>query len=110
MENWCYDKPTLALFARHYETGQPLPEDLFKKLLAAKNFQSGLQMIRQLFFGKLDMELHSSFDPYDDSSSVFAVQHALATRYTVIPPLPEDRFLCSFSHIFAGGYAAGLVQ
>lgn len=108
MENWCYDKSSLYEFARHYETGEPLPEELFNKIKAAKNFQAGMMMIRQLFFGAMDMQLHSEqFDPYDDKQSIFTVQHELAKKYTVIPPLPEDRFLCSFGHIFAGGYSAG---
>lgn len=107
MENWCYDKPTLYAFARHFETGEPLPDALFEKVKAAKNFQAGLQMLRQLFFGATDMYLHSAaFDPRGEKTP-FDVQRELAQQYTVIPPLPEDRFLCSFSHIFAGGYSAG---
>ena len=107
MENWCYDQPTLYSFAKHYETGEPLPKELFSKVQEAKNYQAGLQMIRQLFFGAMDMHLHSDkFDP-NGSVSVFDLQHELARKYTVIPPLAEDRFLCSFGHIFGGGYAAG---
>jgi oligopeptidase A len=107
MENWCFDKKTLYSFAKHYETGEPLPEELFNKIKAAKNFNAGLQMMRQLFFGATDMYLHSqAYDPYGKLSP-FDVQKQLASLYTVIPPLPEDRFLCSFSHIFAGGYSAG---
>jgi oligopeptidase A len=65
MENWCYDKKTLYGFAKHYETGEPLPLELFEKVKAAKMFQSGLQMMRQLFFGSIDMELYSeNYDPY----------------------------------------------
>jgi oligopeptidase A len=107
MENWCYDEKTLYGFAKHYATGEPLPKELFHKIKAAKNFQAGLMMIRQLFFGAMDMELHSSFDPTQSEKTIFDVQHELAKLYTVLPPLPEDRFLCSFSHIFAGGYSAG---
>lgn len=107
MENWCYDRPTLFSFAKHYETGAPLPEALFSKVKAAKNFQAGLQMIRQLYFGAMDMHLHSTkYDP-TGSKTIFEVQHELASQYTVIPPLAQDRFLCSFGHIFAGGYSAG---
>jgi oligopeptidase A len=107
MENWCYDKKTLYGFANHYETGEPLPLELFEKVKAAKNFQAGLQLLRQLFFGALDMELHSSnFDP-SGPKTVFDLQHEMAKKYTVIPPLDVDRFLCSFGHIFAGGYSAG---
>ena len=63
-------------------------------------------MVRQLFFGALDMALHDSYQP-GGGSSPFELQHQMAKRFTVIPPLPEDRFLCGFSHIFAGGYSAG---
>jgi len=110
MENWCYDKKTLYGFAKHYSTGEPLPEELFEKLKAAKNFQAGMAMIRQLFFGAMDMAFHTaaSFgDGSDGKQTVFELQHELARTFTVIPPLDEDRFLCSFSHIFAGGYSAG---
>jgi oligopeptidase A len=107
MENWCYDKPTLYSFAKHYETGEPLPEVLFEKVKAAKNFQAGLQTIRQLFFGSMDMHLHSqAYDP-NGNKTIFDVQNELAAKFTVMPPLPEDRFLCAFGHIFAGGYSAG---
>eukprot|EP00596_Hydrurales_sp_CCMP1899_P005259 CAMPEP_0119039880 /NCGR_PEP_ID=MMETSP1177-20130426/9621_1 /TAXON_ID=2985 /ORGANISM="Ochromonas sp, Strain CCMP1899" /LENGTH=694 /DNA_ID=CAMNT_0007004339 /DNA_START=199 /DNA_END=2283 /DNA_ORIENTATION=- len=107
MENWCYDKPTLYGFAKHYETGEPLPLELFEKMKAAKNFQAGLGLMRQLFFGAMDIELHSkNFDP-NGEKTIFQVQHEMAEKYTVIPPLAEDRFLCSFGHIFAGGYSAG---
>lgn len=107
MENWCYDKPTLYAFAKHYHTGEPLPDELFTKIKASKNFQAGMGMLRQLFFGAMDMKLHSEqFDPFSDASP-FDIQQDLAKMYTVIPPLPDDRFLCSFGHIFAGGYSAG---
>ena len=107
MENWCYDEKTLYSFAKHYESGAPLPRELFDKLKAAKNFQAGMMMLRQLFFGATDMALHSSrYDPFGEET-VFDVQRELAKKYAVLPPLPEDRFLCSFSHIFAGGYSAG---
>ena len=64
-------------------------------------------MSRQLYFGALDMELHHRYDPIDASQTPFDVQKRIAADYTVLPPLPEDRFLCSFGHIFAGGYSAG---
>ena len=102
MENWCYDPKTLYSFARHYETGESLPEALFQKVKAAKNYQAGMQMMRQLYFGSMDLTLHSEkYDP-SGTESIFDVQHRLAEKYTVLPPLPEDRFLCSFGHIFAG--------
>jgi len=109
MENWCYDPATVydAGMAKHYETGEPLPRELFDKLCEQKTYQMGMGMSRQLYFGALDMALHDSYDPADKSTSIFDVQREIAGRMTVLPPLPEDRFLCSFGHIFAGGYSAG---
>eukprot|EP00595_Chromulina_sp_UTEXLB2642_P002449 CAMPEP_0196763252 /NCGR_PEP_ID=MMETSP1095-20130614/3682_1 /TAXON_ID=96789 ORGANISM="Chromulina nebulosa, Strain UTEXLB2642" /NCGR_SAMPLE_ID=MMETSP1095 /ASSEMBLY_ACC=CAM_ASM_000446 /LENGTH=396 /DNA_ID=CAMNT_0042116015 /DNA_START=1026 /DNA_END=2212 /DNA_ORIENTATION=+ len=107
MENWCFDKKTLYSFAKHYQTNEPLPQELFEKIKNAKNFQAGLGMMRQLFFGAMDIELYSEqYDAFSDKTP-FELQQELAKKYTVIPPLPEDRFLCSFGHIFAGGYSAG---
>lgn len=106
MENFCYDRKTLYGFAKHYETGEPLPEALFQKIKDAKNFQAGLALIRQLFFGAMDMTLYSNYDP-SGPVSPFEIQQELARKFTVIPPLKDDRFLCSFGHIFAGGYSAG---
>ena len=106
MENWCYHKPTLMGMAAHVETGDPLPEDLFEKIVAARTFRSGSNMVRQLEFGMTDMELHHHHDP-DGSESAFDVRSRIAERTSVIPILPEDRFLCGCGHIFSGGYAAG---
>eukprot|EP01035_Chromulina_nebulosa_P019895 gene19895-25850_t len=107
MENWCFDKKTLYSFAKHYQTNEPLPLELFEKIKNAKNFQAGIAMMRQLFFGAMDIELYSEkYDAFSNKTP-FELQQELAKKYTVIPPLPEDRFLCSFGHIFAGGYSAG---
>jgi len=112
MENFCYDKKTVYGFAKHYQTGEPLPQDMFEKLKEQKNYGAGMMACRQLYFGMMDMELHSNFDTIKavngSGESVFDVQRRMAA--TFIPyslPLPEDRFLCTFSHIFAGGYSAG---
>jgi len=109
MENWCYDEKTVyeAGMAQHYETGEPLPRELFQKLNEQKTYNAGMMMLRQLFFGALDIELHHRYDPATDSRTPFEIQQAIAKDFTVIPPLEEDRFLCSFGHIFAGGYSAG---
>jgi len=109
MENWCYDEATVygAGLAKHYKTGEPLPRELFSKLCEQKTFQAGMVMSRQLYFGALDMELHHRYDPADSAQTPFDVQRRIAAKMTVLPPLEEDRFLCSFGHIFAGGYAAG---
>ena len=106
MENWCYDRSTLFKMARHYETGAPLPEDDYQKLLATRNFMTGNAILRQVNFGWLDIELHSRYQP-DGEESIWDVRDRLAKKTTVLPPLAEDSFLCSFGHIFAGGYAAG---
>lgn len=106
MENWCYHRDTLLGMSGHVDTGAPLPEDLYQKLLAARNYRSGSLMLRQLYFGFMDMALHTRYDPAGDET-VFDVQHRIAEKTTPLMPLPEDRFLCSFGHIFAGGYAAG---
>ena len=92
--------------AVHYETGERLPEHLFDKLRASRTYRAGSQMLRQLFFGFIDLALHTKFDPRGIESP-FDLEKRLAERNTVMAPLPEDRFLCSFGHIFAGGYAAG---
>jgi oligopeptidase A len=105
MENWCYHRPTLLSFARHHQTGAPLPAELFEKIAAARTFRAGSQFLRQLHFATLDLALHAGFDP--DRDDLGALRARVSAENTVLPPLPEDRFLCSFSHIFAGGYAAG---
>jgi oligopeptidase A len=106
MENWCYHKPTLIGMTRHFETGERLPDALFEKIHAARTFRAGSMFIRQLEFGMTDMMLHTEFDP-DGNATVFDVHHQIARDLNPLPPLSESRFLCSFSHIFAGGYAAG---
>ncbi len=106
MENWCYHRATLLGMAKHYETGEPLPEHYYQKLLAAKNYRSGSAMLRQLHFSFLDMELHHRYQPGGEETPA-QVRDRIAKTTTVMPPLPEDSFLCSFGHIFAGGYAAG---
>ncbi len=106
MENWCYDRPTLMGMAKHYKTGETLPEHYFQKLLAAKNYMSGSAMLRQLHFSFVDIELHHRYRP-DGKESPKDVRLRIAKTTTVLPPLPEDSFLCAFGHIFAGGYAAG---
>ena len=103
--------------ARHYETGEPLPQEIFDKLCAARHHHGGMQMLRQLYFGQLDMDLHSqpwkgnktpsaASSSSSTSESALDIQRSVAERFTVVPPLDDDRFLCAFSHIFAG-YAAG---
>ena len=106
MENWTYHEETVMSFAGHFETGEPLPKELFERLVAAKNYRSGSGVLRQLYFGNLDMELHHHYDPAGDES-VTEVKDRVVAVSTVVQPIPEDHFECSFSHIFAGGYSAG---
>lgn len=106
MENWCYHRPTLLGMTSHYETGAPLPDDLFEKLCRARTFRAGSDFLRQLTFGMTDMTLYSDYDP-DGDQSIFDVQRKVMEQTSVLPMFEDDRFLCSFQHIFAGGYAAG---
>jgi oligopeptidase A len=106
MENWCYHRPVVMGMTSHVETGEPLPDELFEKLKAARTFRAGSNFLRQITFGLTDMLLHTRFDP-DGTESIFDVQRRVMESTSVLPMFEEDRFLCSFSHIFAGGYAAG---
>ena len=106
MENWCYHKPTLTGMTKHVETGEALPDKLFAKICAARTFRAGSTFMRQLEFGMTDMMLHTAFDPGGETT-VFDVHQQIARDLNPLPPLPESRFLCAFTHIFAGGYAAG---
>lgn len=106
MENWCYHRPTLLSLGKHYETGEPLPEHYYQKLLAARTYMSGSVMLRQIHFSWVDLELHHRYQPGGNETPQ-DLRRRLAEKTTVLPPLPEDSFLCAFGHIFAGGYAAG---
>jgi oligopeptidase A len=106
MENWCYHQETLLGLSGHVQTGEPLPVSLFEKIRASRTFRAGSDMLRQLYLALLDLELHHRYDP-SGSETPFDVQHRVAEKTTVLRPLAEDRFLCGFGHIFAGGYAAG---
>jgi oligopeptidase A len=104
MENWCWEPEGLALIAGHHETGEPLPQELLDKMLAAKNFQSGLMMVRQLEFSLFDFELHAS---HGDGRGVLDVLEGIRSEVSVLRPPAYNRFPNSFAHIFSGGYAAG---
>ncbi len=106
MENWCYDKATLLGLARHWQSGEPLPEGEYDKLLAARTFMAGAATLRQVHFSLTDLRLHSSWTP-DCGQSPEQVRRQIAITTTVLEPIEEDALLCSFGHIFAGGYAAG---
>jgi oligopeptidase A len=104
MENWCWEPQGLALISGHYESGEPLPKDLLDKMLAAKNFHSGLMMVRQIEFSLFDFELHAT---HGDGRSVLDVLAGIRKEVSVMQPPAYNRFPNSFAHIFAGGYAAG---
>ena len=106
MENWCYHEPTLLGMTSHVDSGEPLPKELFDKVVAARTFHSGLQNLRQMHFSLLDLELHHRFDPSGDET-LQDVQKRLAKRTAIGNTWDGDRLLCAFSHIFAGGYSAG---
>jgi oligopeptidase A len=106
MENWCYHKPTLMGMTSHFETGEPLPDELFEKISAARTFRAGSLMMRQLELGISDMELHSSHDPNGERTA-FDVHRDVVLKTSVLPPFEGDRLLCAFAHIFGGPYAAG---
>lgn len=106
MENWCWEREALDLFSGHYQSGEPINDELFEKMQAAKNFQSGLQMMRQLEFSLFDFRLHMQEGPVscDDIQSLL---DQIRQEVSVIPTPEFNRFQHSFAHIFAGGYSAG---
>jgi oligopeptidase A len=106
MENWAWEREALDLISGHYETGEILPQDLFDKMIAARNFQSAMVMVRQIEFSLFDFRLHLEFDPTQDKQ-VEKILAEVRDQVAVVKPPEFNRFAHSFSHIFAGGYAAG---
>ncbi|MGS0681687.1 oligopeptidase A [Shewanella sp. 125m-7] len=106
MENWCYEEEALAEISGHYETGEPLPKAMLDKMLAAKNFQSGMMMLRQLEFSLFDFKMHLEFDPAK-GAEIQQKLDEVREQVAVIKAAEFNRFQHSFAHIFAGGYAAG---
>ncbi|MEN9770221.1 MAG: hypothetical protein RLZZ180_1851, partial [Pseudomonadota bacterium] len=104
MENFCWEWDVLRHMTAHVDRGEPLPRELFDKMLAARNFQSGLQTLRQVEFALFDMLLHSQHDPQDD---IMALLQQVRAEVAVLTPPAYSRTPHTFSHIFAGGYAAG---
>lgn len=104
LENWCWTPEGLAEISGHYETGAPLPGHMLEKMLAAKNFQKGMFLVRQLEFGLFDFRIHHE---YSDSLDVQQVLNEVREEVAVVQPPASNRFQHGFSHIFAGGYAAG---
>lgn len=106
MENFCWEQDVLSGMTRHVESGQPLPDELFRKMHAARNFQCGLQTVRQIEFALFDMRLHSDFDP-EGTQTPLALLDEVRREVAVLMPPAYNRFPNGFSHIFGGGYAAG---
>ena len=106
MENFCWEWDVLKHMTAHVDTGEPLPRALFDKMLAAKNFQSGLQTLRQIEFASFDMHLHDDFDPNGNRTAQDLIDDIRRQVAVIVPP-DYNRFPNNFSHIFAGGYAAG---
>ncbi|MCQ3829919.1 M3 family metallopeptidase [Microbulbifer elongatus] len=106
LENWCWEPEALAMISGHFETGEPLPQALLDKMLAAKNFQSAMFTVRQLEFALFDFLLHSRPEGAN-ADEIQRLINEVRARVSVVPVSPDNRFQNSFSHIFAGGYAAG---
>jgi oligopeptidase A len=106
MENWTWERPALDLFARHWETGEPIPQALYDKMQAARTFMAAHFQMRQLSFGSVDLELHVAFDPASGEDPVERARRVLG-RFQHRPEFADDDFIASFAHIFSGGYSAG---
>ncbi len=104
LENWCWTEDGIALISGHYESGEPLPKEKLEKMLAAKNFQGAMQMVRQIEFSLFDMRIHAEYQP---GMNIYQVLKEVREQVAVIQPPAFNRFPNSFGHIFAGGYAAG---
>ncbi|PTB88669.1 oligopeptidase A [Pseudidiomarina aestuarii] len=107
LENWCWEPEALQTISGHYETGEPLPQDLLNNMLAARNFQSAMQMVRQLEFSLFDLRIHRDFDPSQGGDQIQAILDRTRREVAVRQPPEYNRFQHGFGHIFAGGYAAG---
>jgi oligopeptidase A len=106
MENWCWQREAMALISGHHQTGERLPPDMFERMLAARNFQSGMKMLRQLEFALFDFRLHLEYEP-ERGGRIYELLDEVRRQVAVVHPPSFNRFPHSFSHIFAGGYAAG---
>jgi oligopeptidase A len=106
MEHWCWEKETMPLISAHYETGAPLPDALYTKLRAAKNFQSGMHMLRQLEFSLFDFRIHLEYDPAK-KGRIQTILNEIRKEVAVVKYPAFNRFQNTFSHIFAGSYCAG---
>jgi oligopeptidase A len=106
MENWCWERESLDLIAGHVDTGEPLPDELYRRMRAAKNFQSAMQMVRQLEFALFDFRIHMEYAPVR-GGRVYEILDEVRDQVAVMKPPVFHRFAHGFSHIFSGGYGAG---
>jgi len=106
MENWCWEKEALTLMSGHYQTDEKLPDALFDKMIAAKNFQAGMDMVRQLELSLFDFRIHRNYDP-EKGGRIYETLEQVREQVAVVRPPKFNRLAHSFGHIFAGGYAAG---
>ena len=106
MENWCWEQEALELISGHYKTGEKLPKSLFKKMLSARNFQAGMMMVRQIEFSLFDFRIHQQYDA-TKGPRIYEILDQVRKQVAVVSLPAFNRFAHSFSHIFAGGYAAG---
>ncbi|MEG3222009.1 oligopeptidase A [Vibrio gigantis] len=106
LENWCWEEEALSFISGHFETGEALPKEMLEKMLAAKNFQSAMFILRQLELGLFDFTLHTEYDP-EVGARVLETLANVKSKVSVLPSLDWNRFSHSFGHIFAGGYSAG---
>ncbi len=106
MENWCWEREALARLSGHWQSGEPIPDELYAKLRAAKNFHSGMQMLRQLEFALFDLRIHLEYDP-TRGGRIYPILEEVRQEVAVVRPPAFNRFPHGFSHIFSGGYAAG---
>jgi oligopeptidase A len=109
MENWCWERGALDLFGAHWQTGEPLPEELFERMVAARRFMGGWQQMRQLSFGTVDLELHVDYARRTDKSASGVMEFARERflEFSPDPAFADLHILTSFTHLFSGGYAAG---
>ena len=112
MENWCYEPAVLRQLCQHIDSEEPLSDDLIQRVVASRSFHAGLSTLAQLRYALLDMELHTRMAaandaPIIDAEALKRLVADVSAKTSVLPPLEKDAFICSFKHIFAGGYAAG---
>jgi oligopeptidase A len=106
MENWCWERDALDLFARHYRTGERIPDELYRRMWQARTFMGASFQMRQLSFGTLDLELHTRFDATAGTDAIRFSQEVMR-RFAIRPEFADNCFVCAFTHVFTGGYAAG---